>query len=492
MLDFKKEIDQWGPIEAKLLYMTFWFDAISFAAARRFNAVWPECIGIFEKYRITYIWEREEMLRKGKEAIENVLNDSNEWDRVWQSYLDVKRRLSKLVKKIEKISASENQRFEDVGVLAVQFGKLLKETWVVGVVPELVNFGSPAYLEGQLKAYVSLREMPSALEALLAPEDLSFHQKSEQELLRIVESFGPRASASHFESYARRWHWVENSYFESKRLTADYFKKQVSGLTKDEAVRKLREIADSLTGRMKRKAEVIRKYHMPKEVARLSKDLAFSIWWQDDRKGLAWWANRIIDDLSAVAEKHFDVSHEDLMMYRAEEWTALFQSGQKAPQDVLESRVQLSVFDCKDTGVEEIRGAKAESIKEAWPGREQARPSHGVVTELRGVPVSPGKATGKVRVLHSARNADTMEEGEVLVAPMTSPEYIIAMRKSSAIIADIGGLMSHAAIVSRELKKPCVVGTKVATKVLRDGDLVEVDAERGVVKIIKRAVEKTR
>jgi pyruvate,water dikinase len=61
------------------------------------------------------------------------------------------------------------------------------------------------------------------------------------------------------------------------------------------------------------------------------------------------------------------------------------------------------------------------------------------------------------------------------------------MKKATAFVTDAGGILSHAAIVAREMKKPCIIGTGVATKVLKDGDLVEVDANKGVVKIIKRA-----
>jgi pyruvate,water dikinase len=99
--------------------------------------------------------------------------------------------------------------------------------------------------------------------------------------------------------------------------------------------------------------------------------------------------------------------------------------------------------------------------------------------------VSVGKVTGKVKILFTPKDVNLMNKGDVLVAPMTSPDYILAMRKAIAIVTDVGGLMSHAAIVSRELKIPCIVGTKIATKVLKDGDLVEVDANNGVVRIIK-------
>ena len=67
------------------------------------------------------------------------------------------------------------------------------------------------------------------------------------------------------------------------------------------------------------------------------------------------------------------------------------------------------------------------------------------------------------------------------------PEYVPLMKKAAAIVTDEGGITCHAAIVSRELNKPCIIGVKIATKVLKDGDLIEVDAEKGVVKVIKKS-----
>jgi phosphohistidine swiveling domain-containing protein len=104
---------------------------------------------------------------------------------------------------------------------------------------------------------------------------------------------------------------------------------------------------------------------------------------------------------------------------------------------------------------------------------------------LRGQPANGGKVSGKVRLLKSRENMEEVLEGEIIVSPMTTPEFLPAMKKAAAFVTDEGGLLSHAAIVARELKKPCVVGTKIATQVLKDGDFVEVDADSGIVKIIK-------
>jgi len=78
-----------------------------------------------------------------------------------------------------------------------------------------------------------------------------------------------------------------------------------------------------------------------------------------------------------------------------------------------------------------------------------------------------------------------MKKGDIMLSETTYPALVPAMKKAAAIVTNIGGLTCHAAIVARELKIPCVVGTKIATKVLHDGQLVEVDADKGIVKIIK-------
>ncbi len=108
------------------------------------------------------------------------------------------------------------------------------------------------------------------------------------------------------------------------------------------------------------------------------------------------------------------------------------------------------------------------------------------ITELRGTCACIGKAAGVVRVINKPSEMKKMRKGDVLVSIATMPDIVPAMRLASAIITDSGGLTSHAAIVSRELNVPCIIGTKIATKVLHDGDKVEVDATNGVVKILTR------
>ena len=111
---------------------------------------------------------------------------------------------------------------------------------------------------------------------------------------------------------------------------------------------------------------------------------------------------------------------------------------------------------------------------------------------VRGLGAAPGRASGPVRVIGSLADAGRLRDGDVLVTHMTSPDWVPLMRRAAAIVTDSGGMTCHAAIVSRELGVPCVVGTGEATRKLRDGELVTVDATHGVVYRRRRAQQRRR
>ncbi len=110
---------------------------------------------------------------------------------------------------------------------------------------------------------------------------------------------------------------------------------------------------------------------------------------------------------------------------------------------------------------------------------------------VKGVVAFRGNIKGVVRIVHAPDKVEIFNTGDILVAGATRPEFLPLMKKAGAFITDAGGLLSHAAITARELKKPCIIGTKIATKVLKDGDMVEVDAERGIVTILERSPEQS-
>jgi pyruvate,water dikinase len=112
---------------------------------------------------------------------------------------------------------------------------------------------------------------------------------------------------------------------------------------------------------------------------------------------------------------------------------------------------------------------------------------HDSAAEIRGMTACPGVVRGRVVVVTDRSAFANVRDGDVLVSVMTRPEYLPIMQRASAFVTDEGGITCHAAIVAREMRKPCLIATKVATRVLHDGDLVDVDATNGIVRVVERA-----
>ena len=123
---------------------------------------------------------------------------------------------------------------------------------------------------------------------------------------------------------------------------------------------------------------------------------------------------------------------------------------------------------------------EAEKIERETEGKKIDR----TIREIKGQVGCLGKAKGKVRIVRSPADMAKFQKGDILVAISTNPDIVPIMKKAAAIVTEQGGVTSHAAIVSRELNIPCVIGTRIATKVLEDGEEVEVDATKGMVRRI--------
>ena len=184
--------------------------------------------------------------------------------------------------------------------------------------------------------------------------------------------------------------------------------------------------------------------------------------------------------LEIIAER-FNLEYSDLSFYSLDEKIELLRSGKKVDRREVEKR-QRDVFLVFEKGhkIKMFYGKDADlMLKTATQG-------HGS-KELKGTVASRGATKNVQGIVKIVLNPskERFEQGKILVTSMTRVEFVPLMRKAKAIITNEGGVACHAAIVSRELGLPCVIGTKNATEILKNGDKVELDLEKGVVKIIK-------
>ena len=204
-------------------------------------------------------------------------------------------------------------------------------------------------------------------------------------------------------------------------------------------------------------------------------------WQKEIRKQICYRSFHALMPLRREIAKRAGVSIKQLGYLRHTELPLLLAG--KFDAEILNERMKLLVY-FPYSGLKMLTGKAAEkfmkqNVGEAAVDLEQR--------ELKGQPAfSGGLVKGTVKIILNAHDMKKLKEGDILVSPATSPVMVPAMKKAGAIVTDQGGLTCHAAIVSRELRKACVIGTKFATKVLKDGDFVEVDSISGVVRKLTR------
>lgn len=141
----------------------------------------------------------------------------------------------------------------------------------------------------------------------------------------------------------------------------------------------------------------------------------------------------------------------------------------------------------KDYFIVANKGILIQSMKEYLSDHEYGLKEEVVeqTSEIKGSIAYPGLVKGKAILIKNKEMFNKFKEGDIVITSMTNPDYLPILRNALAFVTDEGGITCHAAIAARELKKPCIIGTKIATKVLKDGDVIEVDANKGVVRKLR-------
>lgn len=203
---------------------------------------------------------------------------------------------------------------------------------------------------------------------------------------------------------------------------------------------------------------------------------------RDQRKTLQqkifYWQS---EHLNAIA-KILRLKNSQLEYLKSDELYPSFLLNKQLKKTIAERQKGFTWLWAPKVGAKYYQGKMAYQQYKKYSVKESRRELKG--QDIIGQSAFPGKVRGKVRVIFNPHTVKSYTKGVILVTGMTSPDFIPLIKKSSAVITDTGGITCHAAIVSRELKIPCIIGTKVATQFLKDGDRVEVDADREIIKKI--------
>lgn len=316
---------------------------------------------------------------------------------------------------------------------------------------------------GEYYGFLTFPEKPSFLNRFLIDLlDFSEEKSSRSKLIRIIEKYS----------------WIRASYGFFKEVDKEYILKELKFLLR----RKKEFICEiqSLESLKERKNKLFKRLNVSFELRKQIELMTFLTFWQDERKETCLREMELSSIFLDEFSKRLEIKKDYLKWAAPSEIRELF--SKKFQVTELKKRAENCLFVQNKENLEIISGPQGKKIFEEVLEKKVEEG----IEELSGFSASPGKVRGVVKILLSSTEEKKMKKGDILVAGMTRPDYMGAIRKAKAIITDEGGITCHAAIVSRELGIPCIVGTKVATKVLKDGDKIEVDANKGLVKIIKR------
>lgn len=319
-----------------------------------------------------------------------------------------------------------------------------------------------------------------------APVHQSFINTAEVDLLRIAivvqagESLTSPKITQLLQRHQQKYFWTNNNYVDAHVLDVAHFHREIRswlGTGKD-LRHQMRLLQHAPQSNVTKKRALFSRYRFSTYLCRLLEVSEDFTHWQDERKRATYWSIHIGAQILQEMARRRKVDDE-LLKYCASPKEVLdwFMRGELTVGE-LRQRQKRSVVIWSRKKTEVYTGKDVQMIYDAMlPTKKQETGQ-----DIRGLVACTGKAIGRARIVMSAKQIAKVEAGDILIAVMTRPDYVPAMKRAAAIVTNEGGITCHAAIVSRELGIPCIIGTKVATEMFKDGDLVEVNANHNWVR----------
>jgi phosphohistidine swiveling domain-containing protein len=369
------------------------------------------------------------------------------------------------------------------------FTKLLLKRLEIKIKENKTNFPLPEVFsilttpEKPSFAMVEEKESFMILKAISADKKAKkiFLQKNLADIASSLSEIEPKLKRKIINHY-QKWRWVPYTYI-GPAYDLDYYLEIWSGLLKENIdINKHLEKIDLQIRELKpKKGQIIKELKLSRQDIELFEIASEIIYLKSYRKDCWFLGCYAIEPILKETAKRM---HLTLKQVRFMDWKEIAPALEKGffSSDILNKRIEFSIFyqqGQKRTIYHTVQAKKFLS-KLNLEKEEVKKTDH-----LQGTCACPGKAKGEVKIINLPDEMNKMNKGDVMVAHTTFPALVPAMKKASAIVTDDGGITCHAAIVARELKIPCVVGTKFATQVFHDGQLVEVDADKGTIKITK-------
>lgn len=469
---------RWGPIPGRLFSISNWLSIYTDRPDRIHHELWSLTYAVIKDGQMLLVCPQPALDQVGERVLRKYLM-ANRRPYYFQQWKLVRARVQQAVTQIEQTSI-RSLPDEELTKLWSDFCHELLLFWDVSVLPELAAIGGQPVLQRLLQQQLNDPETLNALAILTAPTEPSFYQREEQDLARLLSRRRTsRMVEKRLRQHAERYAWIENSYHLTHRARRSSFRRRLKELAQKYGSWRTyqRQQLSQQKEQNRERRKIFGTLRHRREIRRISEAVSFAVAWQDDRKAQIFQYLVQLDRLAREFErrakiKPFDFDH----VY----YTEVTTKPTIKLRQLIARRKKLFASRWSPNNFQHDLPVT--------PGRRQYRKLWSapvaLSTTLHGL-VAYGSnviVRAPVFVVRNIGDLRKFPKGSVLVAGMTAPEYVTAMRRAAAIVTDAGGVISHAAVVSRELEVPCIVGTRYATSVLKNGDTVEVDSGKGTVR----------
>lgn len=384
-------------------------------------------------------------------------------------------------------------------------GKMTMTTWFVDSDGEDLSKFLMSLVEEKIKEKNIKISVAEAFSLLTTPDRMSLSMQEEIEALEILQTIKkyPKAKKlfghqdiKYIENnlatldsklknkiikHYKKWLWMSYTYI-GPPYELDYYITMWSGLLKQgvNVEKNIKDLKNQILVDKQARVDLLKKLGLKgkeKKYFDLAKDI---IYIKSFRKDAWFYASYVLESIHREVARRLNLSLKQVRMMTFDELPLALQKG-IYDHNVLNKRFKKTVYIFKGTKTKIYDGDEADKFLATQNIEKEIKQD---IKSLSGTSARAGQAKGIVKIVNVPEEIGKMEEGNIMVARTTFPSLVPAMKKAAAIVTNDGGITCHAAIVARELKIPCVVGTKIATTVLKDGDMVSVDADKGVVEKI--------
>jgi phosphohistidine swiveling domain-containing protein len=419
---------------------------------------WPlpySVIGQFKHDEVTWFYTTE---------------DVDMWKKSLQVVLDNPAKIQKLEKYIEESAHSGLERLKNSSSLEQSLRNYYEDFQTLARVAGALRSidRGIVFTIRENPAHANADEILRTISALTRP---SCFVEEELAILKAALSIEENSAQKVWREFSH----ITTGYFNEKPRNINYYEQKLEEARKDNPEEKVKEIED----RIQKDKEEHQKFLKGFDNPILGEIASVSTYLKDKYK---FWVNNLMNSAELLFEKaaqQLGISIDDVKNTIPPELLESIHSG-KVVRTQSEEAVRNNIFLAYRGTFHELIGKDALEFESQYLKSDDTK-----ATEFKGRVASPGSVTGPAVIVKGPGEFHKMKKDHILVVVNTSPDYVPIMHLAKGIVAEEGGLTSHVSVVSREFKIPAIVGIRGITKIIKDGDMISLDSEKGIIKILK-------